>query len=152
MTFISRIRWLYPAIPQTPRSFAKARNPIPSLSQRPTLRHQPLPPNLPTPPPPLRTPKPDQTLPADPIPALQQRRYVDIERTIHLRIRQQLMYSLQGRRERVCRRPRRFEQIEADFAGFEIHVGVADGGCEGDFGRGERVGGRDEDVEAPETG
>ena len=29
---------------------------------------------------------------------------------------------------------------------------MADGGCEGDFGRGERVGWRDEDVEVPETG
>ena len=62
------------------------------------------------------------------------------------------MYSLQGRRERVRRRPRRLQQVEADLAGFEVHVRVADGGCEGDFGRGEGVGGRDEDVEAPETG
>lgn len=29
---------------------------------------------------------------------------------------------------------------------------MADGGREGDFGRGERVGGGDEDVEVPETG
>lgn len=62
------------------------------------------------------------------------------------------MYSLQRRRERIRRRPRRFQQVEADFAGFEIDIRVADGCCEGDFGRGERVGWRDEDVEVPETG
>lgn len=62
------------------------------------------------------------------------------------------MDSLQRRRERVRRRPRRLQKIEADFASLEIHIGVADGRREVDFGRGERVGGRDEDVEAPETG
>lgn len=58
---------------------------------------------LPTAPPPLRTPEPDQALPANLIPTLQQRCYIYVERAIHLRIRQQLVYSLQCRCERVCR-------------------------------------------------
>ena len=62
------------------------------------------------------------------------------------------MDSLQRRCERVRRRPRRLQKIEADFARLEIHIRVADGRRKGDFGRGERVGGRDEDVEAPEAG
>ena len=107
---------------------------------------------LPTTPPPLPTPISDQTFPANLIPTLQQRRYIHVERTIHLGIRKQLVYSLERRCERVCRRPRRFQEVEADLAGLEIHVWVADGGCEGDFGRGVGVGGRDEDVEVPETG
>ncbi len=62
------------------------------------------------------------------------------------------MYSLQCRRERVCRRPRRFQEVETDLAGLEVDVWVADGSCEGDSGRGEGIGGRNEDVEVPETG
>ncbi len=62
------------------------------------------------------------------------------------------MYSLQCRCERVRRRPRRFQEVEADLAGLEVDVWVADGSCEGDSGRGEGIGGRDEDVEVPETG
>lgn len=117
-----------------------------------SLPHRPFTPSLPTTPPLLPTPKPNQALPANLIPTLQQRRYVHVEGAIHLRVRKQLVYSLQRRSERVRRRPRRFQEVEADFASFEIHVRVADGGCEGDFGRGERVGWRDEDVEVPETG
>ena len=103
-------------------------------------------------PPPLPTPKPHQTLPANLIPALQQRRYIHIERTIHLRVRKQLVDGLQRRRKRICRRPRCLQEVEADFTRFEIHVWVADWGRESDFGWCERVRGRDEDVEVPETG
>lgn len=62
------------------------------------------------------------------------------------------MDGLQRRRQRICRRPRRFQEVEADFSGLEIHVWVADWGGKGDSGRGERVGGRDKDVKVPETG
>ena len=107
---------------------------------------------LPTAPSPLPTPKPHQTLPTNLIATLQQRGYINVERTIHLWIRKQLVDGLQRRRKRVCRRPRRFQQVEADFSCLEIHVWVADWGRKGYFWRGERVGGRDEDVEVPQTG
>ena len=146
---------LMPCSSQTPRSFAKSSQFTPSLSQysplslpNPSLQLV----TLPTSPPPLPTPEPHQALPANLIPALQQRRYIYIERTIYLRIRKQLVDGLQRRCERVRRRPRRLQEVEADFACFEIHVWVADRGRESDFGWCERVGGGDEDVEVPETG
>lgn len=46
------------------------------------------------PPPKLLTPKPHQTLPTHPIPPLQQSRHIHIQRTIHLRIRNQHLYRL----------------------------------------------------------
>lgn len=107
---------------------------------------------LPTAPSPFPTPKPHQTLPANFIPTLQQRRYIHVEGTIHLWIRKQLVDSLQSRRKRVCRRPRRFQEVDADFTGLEIHIRVADRSRKGYLGWGERVGARDEDVEVPQTG
>jgi hypothetical protein len=49
----------------------------------------------------------------------------------------------------VGRRPRRLEQVEADFARVEVDVGVADGRDEADGGRDERVRLGDVDVEEP---
>ena len=82
---------------------------------------------LPTTPPLLPAPKSNQALPTNLIPTLQQRRYIHIKRTVHFRVREQLMDSLQRRRERVRRRPRRLQEVEADFASLEIYIGVADG-------------------------
>ena len=138
-----------PCSSQTPRWFAKSSQFTPALFQcLPSYFTKPNPST--TEPPPLPTPKPHQALPANLIPALQQRRYIHIERTIHLRVRKQLVDGLQRRRKRVRRRPRRLQEVETDFTRFEIHVWVADWGRESDFGWCERVGGRDEEV--PETG
>ena len=43
------------------------------------------------------------------------------------------------------------EQREADLAGLEVDIGMADGRDEGDLGRLERVFGRDGDLEEPQT-
>ncbi len=49
------------------------------------------------------------------------------------------MYTGQSSRNRVRGCPRRLQQVEADLAGFEIYVWVADGRYEADCGRRERV-------------
>jgi hypothetical protein len=49
----------------------------------------------------------------------------------------------------ICGRPRSLEEIEADLAGFEIHVGVTDGCYKADGGRREGVRIRDVNVEEP---
>ena len=59
------------------------------------------------------------------------------------------MYTRHRGGKRVRRRPRRLQQVEADFTRFEIHVGVADGRYEADRGRGKGVRGRNGDGEEP---
>ena len=66
------------------------------------LPHHPYPPPPSSPSPPfLPTPKPHQPLPPNPIPILQQIRDIEIQRTIHLRVREQLMDSLERGNEGV---------------------------------------------------
>jgi len=107
---------------------------LPSASTLPPLRHRI---------------KPDQGLGTHIILLPEQLRDIHIQRAVRLSARQQLMYARHGGRDGVCRRPRRLEQIEADLAGLEVDVGVADGGDEADGGRGVRVGGWNVDVEGP---
>ena len=59
------------------------------------------------------------------------------------------MYTRHGRRDSVCRGPRRFQQIEADFSSLEVDIWVADGCDEADGGGRKRVGGWDGDGEEP---
>lgn len=59
------------------------------------------------------------------------------------------MYARHCGRDGVRRRPRCLEQIEADLAGLEVDIWVADGRDEADGGRGEGVCVRDVDVEGP---
>jgi hypothetical protein len=59
------------------------------------------------------------------------------------------VYARHGRRNCVGGRPRGLEQVEADLAGFEIDVGVADGRYEADGRWGEGVLRRDGDGEEP---
>jgi hypothetical protein len=74
---------------------------------------------------------------------------IDIQGTVRLGARQQLMYARHGGRDGVGWGPRRLEQIEADLAGLEVDVGVADGRDEADRGRRKGVGVWDVDVEGP---
>lgn len=59
------------------------------------------------------------------------------------------MYARHGRADSVRRRPRRLEQVEADFASLEVHVWVTDGRDEAHRGRRQRVLRGDVDVEEP---
>ena len=59
------------------------------------------------------------------------------------------MYARHGRRDGIRRGPGGLEQIEADLAGLEVDVGVADWRDEADGGRGEGVVRWDMDVEGP---
>ena len=45
------------------------------------------------------------------------------------------MYRRQRARDSICRTPGRLEEVEADLAGLEVHVWVADGCTEEDCGR-----------------
>ncbi len=85
--------------------------------------------------------KPHQTLRRHAIPLPQQNRNINIQRTIRLPSRaQKLLHSFQRTHDTVSRRPGSLEQVEADLAGFEADVGVADGGLEVDLGGCVRVG------------
>ena len=75
--------------------------PIPPLAT--TSSPFPSPPSLPTTPPLLPTPKPHQPLRPNAIPILQQIRYIEIKRRIHLRVREQLVDSFERGNERVGR-------------------------------------------------
>jgi hypothetical protein len=59
------------------------------------------------------------------------------------------MYARHGGGDGIGGRPGRLEQIEADLAGLEVDVGVADGRDEADGRRREGVCVRDVDVESP---
>lgn len=50
------------------------------------------------------------------------------------------MDTSHSRGDSVSRGPRGLEKVEADFAGFEVDIGVADGGYEADGGGREGVG------------
>lgn len=52
---------------------------------------------------------------------------IDVQRTIRLGVRQQLLHGLERLRDRIRRTPRRLEQIEADLARLEVHVRMTDG-------------------------
>lgn len=79
---------------------------------------------------------PNQTLCPNQIALSQQLRHIDIKRGLRFRARQQLVYRSEGRGDGVSGGPRGFEEIETDFPGLEINVGVADWGDEFDGGRG----------------
>ena len=93
--------------------------------------------------------EPNQRLCAHIIALSKQLRDVDVQRAVWLSTGQQLVYARHGRRDGVCGRPARLEQVEADLARLEVDVGVADGREEADGGRRVGVGGRDVDVEEP---
>lgn len=59
------------------------------------------------------------------------------------------MYACHGRCDGICGCPARLEQIEADLAGLEVDVGVADGRYEAHGGRRVGIGVGDVDVEEP---
>ena len=59
------------------------------------------------------------------------------------------MYAGHGCGNCVCGRPRRFQEVEADLAGLEVDVWMADGRDEADFRRAERVLRRNADVKEP---
>jgi hypothetical protein len=83
--------------------------------------------------------KPNQTLRPQPVPLPKQLRNINVQRTVRLRRRPQLMHGRHSGRNGVRRRPRRFEQVETDLARLEVHVGVADGRGECDCWRSEWV-------------
>jgi hypothetical protein len=79
----------------------------------------------------------------------QKLRDIHIERGIRLGARQELMYRGQGGCYRVSGRPGGLEEVEANLAGAEVDVGVADWSREFYGRRGQRVGGGDGDEEEP---
>lgn len=79
----------------------------------------------------------------------EQLRNIDIQGAVGLSTREQLMDRRQGCRNGVCRCPRSFEEIEADFSSPKVDVWVTDGRTEFDGWRGERVGWGDGDGKEP---
>lgn len=93
--------------------------------------------------PPNQTPRPNI------IARPKQLRNIHIQRTVRLRTSEQLVYARHRARNGIRRRPSRLEQVEADLAGFEIDVGVADGRYEADGGWREGILRGDRDGEEP---
>jgi hypothetical protein len=69
----------------------------------------------------------DQALCTSPVSTAKQHSYINIERRIRLGTRQELMYARQGTRNRVRGTPTRLKQVQADLAGFQVNIWMADG-------------------------
>lgn len=93
----------------------------------------------------------NQTMGSNQIPLPQQLRNINVQWTLWLRTRQQLMYTRHGSRDGVGRRPRGLQQIETDLASLEVDVWMADFGDEFYGRRDEGVCGGNGDVEEPAT-
>lgn len=120
--------------------------PTPSPPQGPSPSPSPSPPPIPL----RRRIKPHQRISPNAVPAAQQLRNIDIQRAVRLGARQQLVHAGHGGGNRVGRGPRALQHVEADLAGAEVDVRMADGRDEADGGR--RVGVRRRDVDVEEPG
>lgn len=93
--------------------------------------------------------KADQTLRAKQVALPQQLRDINVEWGIGLGGGEELVDGGQSGGDGEGRAPGGLEGVEADLAGLEVHVRVADGSDKLDIRRGERIGRRNADVEEP---